>query len=122
MLDIIQNPADAYRLYFNRINSANSEIMLLLPAINGRADIARNIIQSLQQAAKRGVQVKLLTPDMNRFSEDNIDTRYFCKESGSELPEIPIIDRRNRPKDVRNAGSRDHGVSEQADAKSRPAR
>ncbi len=95
MLDIIRNPADAYQLYINLINSANSEIMLLLPAINGRADMARNTIQSLQEAAKRGVQVKLLTPDMNRFPEDSIDTRYFYKESGSELPEILIIDRRN---------------------------
>jgi signal transduction histidine kinase len=93
MLDIIRNPADAYQLYINLVNSANREIMLLLPDVDGRADMTRVTLQSLQEAAKRGVQVRLLTPIMNRLQTDGINTRYFYMEGRSELPEILIIDR-----------------------------
>jgi two-component system sensor histidine kinase VicK len=94
MLDIIKNPADAYQLYINLINSANHEIMLLLPTAAGRGDVAQITLQSLHEAAKRGVRVRLLTPDLNKSPVDSIETRYFYKEGSSELPEMLIIDRR----------------------------
>src|SRR5581483_3751737 len=93
MLDIIRNSADAYQLYINLINSANNEVMLLLPAAEGRADLTRVTHQSLQEAGKRGVQVRLLTPVMNRLQAEGVEMRYFYKEGSSEMPEILIIDR-----------------------------
>jgi signal transduction histidine kinase len=88
--DIIRNPADAYQLYINLMNSARSEIMLLLPATPDRT-----IIRSLEDAARRGTKVRVLTPESNKLAiEGNVAIRYIHQENGTELQELLIADRK----------------------------
>ena len=67
--DIIRNPADVYQLYINLVNSAGSEITLLLPPpAQDRADVLRSTLQSLEYGARRGVQVRVLTPASTKLT------------------------------------------------------
>jgi signal transduction histidine kinase len=94
--DIIRNPADAYQLYVNLVNSAGSEIMLLLPApAPDHADMVRSTLKSLEDAARRGVQVRVLTPGSTKLPvEGNVTVRHIHRESGTEVQEVLIVDRK----------------------------
>lgn len=92
--DIIRNPADAYRLYTKLVNSANSEIMLLLPPPN-QLGAVRVTLQLLEDAAKRGVQVRILTPSANKLPvKNNVAVRHIYKENSTKMHEILIVDRK----------------------------
>jgi signal transduction histidine kinase len=92
--DIIRNSADAYQLYINLVNSASGEIMLLLPApTQDRAEVVRSTLQSLEEAAGRGVRVKVLTPAPNKLPVGGSVAVRHLKESGAEAQEILIADR-----------------------------
>jgi two-component system sensor histidine kinase VicK len=98
--DIIGNPAEAYRLYVDLVNSAVSAIMLLLPAPSqDRSDMLHSTLKSLEDAAKRGVQVRVLTPasgklPINNNNNSSIAVRYVYRENGEETQEVLIVDRK----------------------------
>lgn len=94
--DIIRNPADARKLYSNLVNSATSEIMLLLPApATSGEEAARSTLQSLEGAAKRGVKVRVLTPaSANLPADSSIAVRHIHRENGAEVQEVLIVDRK----------------------------
>ena len=94
--DIIRNPADAYQLYINLVDSAGSEIMLLLPAPSpDRGEMVRSTLKSLEDAAGRGVQVRVLTPGSAKLPVgDSVIVRHIYRESGTEVQEVLIVDRK----------------------------
>jgi signal transduction histidine kinase len=93
---IIRNLADAYQLYINLVNSAGSEIMLLLPAPSPeRADVLRSALQSIEEAARRDVQVRVLTPASTKLPvNSNVTVRHVHRESGPDAHEVLIVDRK----------------------------
>ena len=103
--DIIRNPADAYQLYINLVNSASAEIMLVLPAQTpGRSEVLRATLQSLEEAGRRGVEVKILTTAAIKLDVDGrMQVRHINQEHGADLQEVLIIDRK---------ASLEHGIRE----------
>lgn len=94
--DIIRNPADAYQLYNNLVNSAGSEIMLLLPASSpDRADVPHSTLRSLEDASRRGVQVRVLaTSSIKLPVNSGVTVRHIYREGATERLEILIVDRK----------------------------
>ncbi len=98
--DIIRSPTDAHQLYVDLVNSAGSEIMLLLPPplpSPDRASMLHSIFQSLEDAAKRGVQVRVLTTASVKLltaNTNNVAVRYIHREGRAEMQEILIVDRK----------------------------
>jgi len=92
--DIIRNPADAYQLYIHLVNSASSEIMLLLQAPTpDRMDALQTTLQSLGEAVIRGVKVKILTTESNKLTAGiGLEVRYVVNEGSEDLHEILITD------------------------------
>ena len=89
---IVKSAADAYQAYVNLIESAGKELMLLVPAPNGKHERMRVTLQSLEEAAKRGVQVRVLTPATNKLQAQGVSIRYLYRES-ADMPEVLISDR-----------------------------
>lgn len=92
--EIIRNPADAYQLYTNLVNSACKEIMLILPSsASEKAEMMRSTLQSLEEAAGRGVGVRVLTTSQSKLPVGaDIVVRHML-ENGGNLHEILIVDR-----------------------------
>ncbi len=62
-IEVIQNSCAIQRLYTDLVQSAREEILLLLPTTSAFLREQKiGIVQSLQNAAMRGVKVKILTP------------------------------------------------------------
>jgi two-component system sensor histidine kinase VicK len=62
-IEVIQNSYAIQRLYTDLVQSAREEILLLLPTTSAFLREQKiGIVQSLQNAAMRGVKVKILTP------------------------------------------------------------
>jgi two-component system, OmpR family, sensor histidine kinase VicK len=89
---IVKSAADAYQAYVNLIESAGKELMLLVPTPNGKHERMRLTLQSLEEAAKRGVQVRVLTPATNKLQAQGVSIRYLYRES-ADMPEVLISDR-----------------------------
>jgi len=94
--DIIRDPADAYQLYKNLVNSAGSEIMLLLPASSpDRADMLHSTLRLLEDASGRGVQVRMLTPASTKLPVNSeVTVRHIYREGGTDTLEVLIVDRK----------------------------
>lgn len=92
--EVIRNPADAYQLYTNLVNSAYKEIMLILPSSTSeKAEMTRSTLQSLEEAAGRGVGVRILTTSQSKLPVGaDILVRHML-ENGRNLREILIVDR-----------------------------
>lgn len=96
MLNTISNPAEAHDFYIQLINSANKEIMILLPVMveEERGEMIRTIVHSLQEAEKRGVHVRAITHAINdKLQVENLNIRSLNNERHSEIPEMLIVDR-----------------------------
>jgi signal transduction histidine kinase len=68
---VIQDAHDIQLLYYNLVRSAQHEILLFLPTTSAFLREEKiGIIQSLRNAALRGIEVKVLTPN-----DDNIEPK-----------------------------------------------
>jgi two-component system sensor histidine kinase VicK len=62
-VDVIRDPEDTKALYFSLVEQAQEEILLIWPTANAfHREEKFGIINSIQEAAKRGVKVSILSP------------------------------------------------------------
>jgi phosphatidylserine/phosphatidylglycerophosphate/cardiolipin synthase-like enzyme len=91
-IELIQDPYANQQLYTNLVNSAENEILLLLPTTSSFVRERKiGIIQPLITAARRGVKIHVLTPsneiftpEMNALLNDeniNIEVRRIRRKS-----------------------------------------
>ena len=94
--EIISNPADAQKLYVDLMDASTSEIMLLLPFSSQEgAGTSHPTIHLLEEAAERGVQVRVLTPARTKLQLDGkISIRHIYNETGKDVHEVLIVDRK----------------------------
>ena len=72
-IEVIQDPYSIQSLYRNLIQSAEKEIALLLPTTSAFVRERKiGIVQSLQEAASRGVIVRVLTPAEETFAQEGL--------------------------------------------------
>jgi signal transduction histidine kinase len=90
-ITIVKSAADAYQAYVNLIESAGKELVLLMPAPIGKQERTRATLQLLEEAAGRGVEVRVLTPATNKL-QAKVNIRYLYRES-ADMPEMLISDR-----------------------------
>lgn len=68
-IEVFQDPFAIQRLYFNLVQSARREILLFLPTTSAfLREKKMGIIKSLNDAATRGVTVKVLTPTEDKIA------------------------------------------------------
>ena len=69
-IEVIRDPEEIKRIYFDLIKSAKNEVMLILPTATAfKREEKIGIIESLMEAAARGVKVRILTPTENETDE-----------------------------------------------------
>src|SRR6185436_6457513 len=109
-IEVIQDPYAIQSLYANLVQSARQEISLLLPTTSSFLREQKiGIVQSLQNATRRGVKVRVLTPADDRIAPEasavfqgkdaNIEVRRIRRKSGIETSgeartKILVVDRK----------------------------
>lgn len=109
-IEIIQDPYNIQKLYNDLVQSAKREILLLLPTTSAfLREEKMGIIQSLRDAAGRGVKIKVLTPTDEKIApameavlhneNNNMEIRrirYKSKAGTSEeaRTKILVVDRK----------------------------
>jgi signal transduction histidine kinase len=79
--EVIQIPPRTKELFSDLVKSAKEEVLLLLPTINAFLREHRiGIIQSLKEAAERGVKVRILTP-INKNIEEIIQNMKISDQA-----------------------------------------
>jgi signal transduction histidine kinase len=87
-IKVIQDPYDIQRLYDNLVRSAKREISLFLPTTSAFLREEKiGIIQSLRNAAIRGVKVKVITPTDEKI-EPKMEALFLNKEGFLEFRRI----------------------------------
>ena len=87
-IEVIEDPYTIQRLYNNLVQSAKVEIFLLLPTSTAFLREEKiGIIQSLHDAALRGVKVKVVTPADEKI-ESIMQNPFQSKQGGIELRRI----------------------------------
>jgi two-component system, OmpR family, sensor histidine kinase VicK len=87
-IEVIQDPHTIQRLYNNLVHSAKEEILLFLPTTSAFLREEKiGIIQSIQDAALRGISVKVLTPSDEKI-EPKMQSLFQNRESTLELRTI----------------------------------
>lgn len=109
-IEVIQDPYTIQSLYTKLVQSARQEILLLLPTTSTfLREQKMGIVQSLQNATRRGVKVRVLTPADDRIAPEasavfqgkdaNIEVRRIRRKSGIETSgeartKILVVDRK----------------------------
>ncbi|MDQ3867925.1 MAG: phospholipase D family protein, partial [Thermoproteota archaeon] len=89
-IEIIQEPTEIQKLAFNLIKSSNEEILLLFSTVNSfYLQEHDGILQLLEEAAQRGVEIRILVNKVDLIKEIEqklkkqhrqlIDIQYFSK-------------------------------------------
>lgn len=87
-IEVIQDPHDIQRLYTSLVQSAREEILLLLPTTSAFLREQKiGIVQSLQNAATRGVSVKVLTPSDEKIPP-TMEAMFHNKDGNIEVRTI----------------------------------
>jgi signal transduction histidine kinase len=90
-IDIIQNPAEIQKRYHALVASARQHVLLFLPTTTAyRREEKIGIFESLEQAAARGVNIRILLP-ADKEIEERIEQKIKLKK-GFEIRKIKTAD------------------------------
>lgn len=100
-IEIIQDPHAIQRLYTALVQSAKSEILLFLPTTSAFLREEKiGIVQSLLDAARRGVKIRFLTP-ASEIITSKIETMLTDSSSNIEIRRIRYAAKSGDPHEAR---------------------
>jgi two-component system sensor histidine kinase VicK len=106
-IDVIDNPRQIQKIYFDMISSAKDEIMLILPTIAFQREEKMGVtIRSLKEATKKDIKVRVLMPTervdeqeiqdkVKNLTEDGISVQAVLFLGQQVKIEVVVVDRKS---------------------------
>ena len=89
IIEVIDNPRQIQKIYFDMIASAKDEIMLIIPTTTFQREEKRGvIIRSLKEATKKGIKIRVLMATMEAKEEEIQDKIKDLTEHGISIQSV----------------------------------
>ena len=110
IVDVIKNPFEINRIYFDVLKSSASEIMLILTTSTIFRDENDGIIRSLIDASNRNIKIRIITPSFNQAEneidnlsqKENIEVRHIESPFDAQINILVVDEKYSLILDLKN--------------------